>query len=413
MYISRPSDPQTILLWGDRWWLAGTGPTAPFGSPAEAVEVLVAQLAEAPKPVRIRLVYQADSFRSQVVPCPQASRALLGAALAPEFPALGLPECAWSHDPVLSAGAGHTTILHFEAEPMLFALSTALALRGLAVVSAWPLATFLGAVPEEWTDSGALTVVALQSERALAYRHPAEGGRSIHQWSGGSTVGDVAKWVAGLLAKNPAEPLLLVCAGHEVVASLDVYIPVGDHPSVTLLQLNQALGQRIVLPRYHPAQLLPPPPFVTAQRAVLAASVGLLFAAAGLGVAELRARAFDRNELKERQARIEHLQADLAHLRDNARDIAASRSLIERGTGGPPILALLDRIGATVPQHIVLDALRISERGFTCNGWIAPAAPTGTPDAWQAALGAASAASNVEAKSGATGGFTLIGRFTP
>ena len=66
MYISRPTDPRTVLLWGDRWWFP-TGESREFQSLGHAVEVLVAHYATEPKPVRLRLIYQPDGFQSVAV----------------------------------------------------------------------------------------------------------------------------------------------------------------------------------------------------------------------------------------------------------------------------------------------------------------------------------------------------------
>lgn len=62
MFISRPSEPRTVLLWGDRWWFAGSGVSAEFADLGGAVEVLVAHYANEPKPVRIRLIFQPDAL---------------------------------------------------------------------------------------------------------------------------------------------------------------------------------------------------------------------------------------------------------------------------------------------------------------------------------------------------------------
>ena len=119
MFISRPSEPHTVLLWGDRWWFAGTGASVEFSDLDHAVEVLVAHFAQAPNPVRLRLVFQPDAFETVAVACPQGDRATLAAALAEEFPSLRMPGCAWSHEPVLPMGGDFATLLHFETQPGL------------------------------------------------------------------------------------------------------------------------------------------------------------------------------------------------------------------------------------------------------------------------------------------------------
>ena len=104
MFISRPSEPRTVLLWGDRWWFAGTGSSAKFSDLTDAAEVLAAYFAGAAKPVRLRLIYQPDSLETVAVACPDGGRATLAAALGGEFPALANPDCAWGHEPVLATG---------------------------------------------------------------------------------------------------------------------------------------------------------------------------------------------------------------------------------------------------------------------------------------------------------------------
>ena len=69
-----------MLLWGDRWWFAGTGHSKQFADLAQAVDLLVAHYASEPKPVRIRLLFQPDALQTVAVTCPQGGRATLAAA---------------------------------------------------------------------------------------------------------------------------------------------------------------------------------------------------------------------------------------------------------------------------------------------------------------------------------------------
>ena len=148
--------------------------------------------------------------------CPKGDRATLAAALAGEFPALANPEFAWGHEHALPVDGNISTLLHFETQPALRGLATRLAQRGLAVDSAWPLATFLHTLREEQSESAAVTVVALQTQRAVAYRHLPDSARSALRWHGESVVSDVGAWLGELLTRDAEDSVLLVCAGEEI-----------------------------------------------------------------------------------------------------------------------------------------------------------------------------------------------------
>ena len=115
-----------MLLWGDRWWFAGTGHSKQFADLAQAVDLLVAHYASEPKPVRIRLLFQPDALQTVAVTCPQGGRATLAAALSGEFAELSKPDHAWSHEPVLPIKSDFATLLHLEAQPGLLGLATRL-----------------------------------------------------------------------------------------------------------------------------------------------------------------------------------------------------------------------------------------------------------------------------------------------
>lgn len=411
MFISRPSEPHTVLLWGDRWWFAGTGVSEEFATLAEAVDVLVAHYANEPKPVRLRLIYQPDTLETEPVDCPQGDRATLAAALAGEFPALCNPHCTWSHEPVIPMGGDFATLLHFEATPGLITLATELARRGLAVESAWPLATFLHALPPEWSDSGAVTVVAVQAQRAVAYRHPADGVRSVPVWLGESAVAEVGAWLGELLTQSPEEPVLLVCAEAETATALGSFVSAEDYPGVEQITLNEALARPGVFPRYHPAQLLPRSPIFTAQRLLIAASIALLLAAAWSGVGVTRAALARRDAARDQQTRLTALRTEVAQLRENAAEISALRRSLEGGAAGPPCGAWLEAIATTVPPSITLTSLRITGRTVAIDGWVAPGTSPTAIEEWRTRLAPASAPWTATVKAAATGAFTLTGGF--
>jgi hypothetical protein len=413
MFISRPSEPHTVLLWGDRWWFAGTGASVEFSDLDHAVEVLVAHFAQAPKPVRLRLVFQPDALETVAVACPQGDRATLAAALAEEFPSLRMPGCAWSHEPVLPMGGDFATLLHFETQPGLLGLATRLAQRGLAVDSAWPLATFMQRLPGEESEAGAVTVVALQAQRAVAYRHPADGVRTALLWQGESSVADVGEWLGDVLARHAEEAVLLVCADEETASALGAFVGVEGYPGVEQLTLHEALARPVVLPRYHPAQLLPRTPVVTAQRAMVAASVALLIAAGWLGGVYGRDHVARQVALKDQQARLTALRGEVAQLRETAAEIAALRRSLDGGAAGPPCGALLEKISTTLPAQVTLTSLRITGRSWALDGWVAPGAGSRAGEEWRTRLVPPGAPWTAETKPGGGGSFSLTGGFRP
>ena len=411
MFISRPSEPRTVLLWGDRWWFAGAGFSTEFANLSEAVEVLVAHYANEPKPVRIRLIFQPDALETEPVTCPQGDRATLAAALAGEFPSLSNPQCAWSHEHVLPLGGDFATLLHFETTPGLLPLATELARRGLAVESAWPMATFLHALPQEWSDTGAVTVVAVQLQRAMAYRHPADGVRSVSVWHGETAVAEIGEWVGKLLGENPHEPVLLVCADADTATALGAFVSTEGCPGVEQITLNEALARPGVLQRYHPAQLLPRSPTFTTQRLLIAASIAFLIAATWSGIGIARASMSGRAAARDEQARLIALRTELAQLRDNAAEISALRRSLEGGAAGPPCGALLEAVATTVPASITLTSLKITGQTVTIEGWVAPGTTPTVVDDWRSRLAPVNASWTATAKVAATGAFTLTGGF--
>lgn len=308
-------------------------------------------------------------------------------------------------------GGDFATLLHFEATPGLIALATELARRGLAVESAWPLATFLHALPPEWSDSGAVTVVAVQAQRAVAYRHPADGVRSVPVWLGESAVAEVGAWLGELLTQSPEEPVLLVCAEAETATALGSFVSAEDYPGVEQITLNEALARPGAFPRYHPAQLLPRSPIFTAQRLLIAASIALLLAAAWSGFGVTRSALASREAARDQQTRLTALRTEVTQLRENAAEIAALRRSLEGGAAGPPCGALLEKIATTVPSSVTLTALRITGRTLTLEGWVAPGTSPTAIEEWRSRLAPPSAQWTASVKAPADGAFTLTGGF--
>ena len=380
IFTSPQSKAFTVLLWGDRWWLADRTEPIPFAHRDEAVGALVAALA-GDGPRRLRLIYQPDGFMSVVTPCPNAGRRTLALALQEQFPGLATGEIAWSHDPILSLGESFTTVLHCESSPWLFALLEQLGSAGIAVEEVWPLPTWLQALPDEWSDTGALTVLAIAGERACAYHHPATGSRQLIAWPpNGPTTPKL--WLANLLDRDPAEPVLVVTdeATAGAARSQD-----SARPGLRHLTLPEALAHSATIPSRHPARLLPAEPVVTVSRAVLVASLALLLATGGMvgpwALAHVNARRAALVQTERERA----LSAEVAHLRTNAAEIAALRE-DAAGRTAPFAGELLRRLAVTVPPEVTLATLRADAGSFAAQGFLAPQASGGVLDRWQQAL---------------------------
>ena len=389
-FTSPRSEAGTILLWGDRWWLPDRTEPIPFAHRDRAAGELVAALA-GDGPRRLRLIYQPAGFTSVVTPCPQTDRRTLALALHEQYPALVTDEIAWSHDPILAVGDGFTTVLHSESTPWLSALTTQLAESGLAVESAWPLATWLQALPSQWHDSGASTVLIADGDRACAYHHPASGPRQVIVWPQPG-IASPPVWFADLLGRNPAEPVVVVTREPRAACA---WFPPEDRAGLHHLTLTDALAQPAMLPRRHPAQLLPPAPWVTAPRAVLVASLALLAAAGGIAAPWATAHVHARHVARSQTALATALSTEVAHLRANAKASAALRSeLAARPVpwAGPS----LRRMAATVPGEVTLSTLQADAGSWVARGFLAPTAPATVLDRWRSALASGDARASVQ-----------------
>ena len=393
IFTSPRSKAFTVLLWGDRWWLAGRTEAIPFAHRDRAAGELVAALA-GDGPRRLRLIYQPDGFTSVVTPCPQAGRRMLALALQDQFPGLSTGEIAWSHDPILPLGESFTTVIHFESSPWLFAVLEQLASAGIVVEEVWPLPTWLQALPDEWSDSGAFTVLAISGDCACAYHHPATGARQVLAWpTNGPTTPTL--WLANLLDRDSGEPILVVTDA----ATSDTAWPQGAaRPGLRHLTLPEALAHSATIPPRHPARLLPAEPVVTASRAVLVASVALLLATGGMagpwGWAHVKARQTALVQTERERA----LSAEVAHLRANAAEIAALREEAA-GRTAPFAGDLLRRLAKTVPPEATLATLRADAGSFAAQGFLAPQASGGVLDRWQQALARDREGSQVQVQS--------------
>jgi len=402
MCSSRRSKPVTVLWWRSRWWLAGEVVSAVIEGIEPAADWLVRHFTEESKPVRVRLVYQPETLASVLVGCPHGARRELAQALAPEFPALASGDRAWGFEPVLTKGETASTILHFEREPGLIALATRLAEHGIALDSAWPLTTFLQAVPAEWSQSGALAVIAIGPDEAVAFRHARDGERTVQRWSG-SAHKEASRWLASTIGEDLADSVVVVTDSAETQAALAEVVGV-QIPGLEVYTVSQVLRRHVVLPRYHPAQLLPREPTALAALLLKAASVALFLTAAGLaGMLGFRWHA-TRAAAGNATTRLATLRAELLQLRANAAELAA---LEATSAVGPPVSVFLDRLARTIPPDVVLASVRVDASGVACAGWALPSAK-GALTAWPEAL---RGPWSLSLSATADGAFSLKGNF--
>jgi hypothetical protein len=401
----------TVLLWGNAWWLDDRPEPLPFADLSDAADVLAEHFAQNRGTRPLRLIYQPDSLETVASACPKGGRATLAAALADELPALGDAEHAWGHEPILPQGGGFTTLVHFEREPGLFALVAQLEARRFTVESVWPLGTFLHALPDEWSESGATTVVAVEPVRACAYRHATNGRREILTWHGEQAIAEVGHWLTAIFEKEANEPVLLVAEADEA-AALDAGVSLTDKPGVQLVSFREALRRRAVLPRHHPAQLVRPAPLVTAQRAVIVASLAFLAFAGWSGAGYARDAFAWRTEGATREAQKQTLRAEVTHLRANAAEIAALRATLAGFSPNPPGGELLEKISATLPPEIALATLHVGAGRFTLHGHVAPSAPAGALDGWRTKFADSRWTLEIPAAPAPDGAFTVEGKFT-
>ena len=396
-----PTFERTALLWGHHWWLAGRAEPLAFENLSHAAEVLVSHLTSEPHPMRLRLIYQPETLITVAVACPRGPRAALQKALAFEHPAIAQPGHAWSHEPILQLGDGFGTYLHYEQEPELFLLVGRLAQRGINVTTVWPLTTYLHALPAEWSDSGAVLVVAANIAAAIAYHHPANGSRTLKDWQGDTAAAEADAWLRQEMADNPRDPALMLITAE----------PEAPVEGVKYLPLTDALAIPVILPRTHPAQLLPATPFLTPQRAAMAASILLLLAGGWSGAAY--AREFTAWTEGQRTATHEKstLRAEIEHYRINAAEIVSLRAKLAGPGSSPPVGELLDAVCGALPPQLALDQIHIAQGRFTLSGHVAPGA-TAAWEQWRNRLGGKRWTVLPATAPRDTGAFTVNGVFT-
>lgn len=363
----------TILLWGDRWWLPRQRMPVPFTGMDQAAAMLAAAWPE--KTRRLRVIYQPEDFATVPAACPNTNRATLKLALADEHPVVCHPALVWGYEPILPAGESFGTLLHHETRPALFALVQQLEEKGFGVDSVWPLPTWLNALPPDLTDSGAITIFALHTDRFCIYRHSAAGARTVHTGQGSGALEALVALLRPMVAENPAEFILCVATDDALISTLEERMALKTDHIVGIFTLQEALAKPAPLPVKHPAQLLPPVPRFTAPRVVTALTLLLFLAALAGAAGYARAWARARTDEAARMVARQELQGEIAHLRGNREVITALRAEIAAlSRSSPRVAEFLRKVAATVPPEVVVTSLQVTAEAFTMNGWAKPGA---------------------------------------
>lgn len=400
----------TVLLWGDRWWLPQHKLAVPFTGFEHAAEVLASVW---PFPVRsMRLIYQPDRLATVPVACPNGNRTTLALALGDEFPALAHPAHVWGFEPILPAAERFATLLHFETEPGLFGLVQQLHQHGLAVRSAWPLATWLDALPPERTESGALTVVALSGDRWHLWRHSSAGGRFCAGGADDDVPTTVAAHLRDVATKADVEYVLYVTTDDSLMVKVEEKVSLAPNQIYGVHSLWDALAKPVTMAERHPAQLLPPVPFVTPPRIVGTASLLLMAAALGLAGWQVRSHAEAREAAEREKESLAALDAEIAHLRENAAEISRLRGLLGEERRPVALAALLRKLGSAARAGLALETLCLTGEAFELRGHLA----TGDDDtlnAWAEAIKEPARWSIQADASSDNGAFRATGAFRP
>lgn len=369
MFMS-PKSEATVLLWGDRWWLPHHRLPVPFADLTQAADQLAAAW---PEPNRtLRLIFQPDDFATVPAECPHGNRATLAAVLSEEHPALRHPAHVWSYEPILAIGDGFTTLLHYETKPLLFSLVQRLTECGFTITTVWPMAAWLNALPPELSDSGAMTICAVQGDRFCLYRHSADGVRAVRTGHGGDAVTAVATHLGALTTQPETEFVLYVTTEEQLIERLGEKVPLDTRHVVGVFTIWQALARPTPLSARHPAQLLPPVPFVSPPQVIRLITAACLVAAAIIAAEPVRDLAKARSALTSAGKEKTALRSEIATLRTNEAEALRLQSRLDALTGDPlPWADWLRALPRNLPASVVLVSLEANRTGFRIAGGIA------------------------------------------
>lgn len=367
MFTSRRSKAGVALLWGDRWWIGGHPEPVVFGEMSQAAAVLLEHFAEHGKPTGLRLIYQPRSLVSVAVQCPNGNRATLQAALQDEHPLLATGEHAWGYEPIPLGS--NTTLLHYETEPALFALVESLQVDSHFVEGAWPLATALNLVPEEWPDSGAFTVVAVARELTAIFKHTPAGVRELQ-----SACGDVSAQLASAAVQQAFErqdvSLFLVAfdgAGARLALQLSD-LELAGRPDLTW---DHVAHFAATLSRAHPNQLLPAAPMLGAGRIVGGVTSVAILTAGVLGTQIVRDSLAERVIAAETAAEINGLRTEVEALRETESAILQIEEQLKALEPRRVLYGqLLKVLPEKLPNQVVLTRVQADQNGFVLTGGV-------------------------------------------
>ena len=368
-----PTSERTVLLWGNQWWLP-TGAALPIPALDQAADVLADAWSESVR--SLRMIYHPMGFATTAVECPNTNRATLALILGEQFPALAQPDVAWSHDPIMARAERYTTLLHCEASPLLFQLVSRLEAHGFTVNSAWPLAAWLSVLPDDLSASGATTIGLADTERACVYRHALDGTRSAPSWEGPNALDELGIYLQDVLSKDADADVLIVVTDHELVPILNATAGLADKLNIEVISLAEALAKAAIMPARHPAHLLAPSKSVSAQRAIIAASVAFLAAAGWLGGSYARESFAWHTASATTERQKANLRKEVAHLRANAAEISKLRAQLAPAAVGVAASEVLQRL-SDMPKEVVFSRLHVGMDGLTATGFLAPGAPHG------------------------------------
>ncbi len=380
-----PKSEATVLLWGDRWWLPHHRLPVPFADLAQAADLLAAAWPEANR--TLRLIFQPDDFATVPVECPNGNRATLAAALAEEHPVLRHPGHVWSHEPIMALGDGFTTLLHYETKPLLFSLVHRLRECGFTITTVWPMAAWLNALPPELSDSGAMTICAIHHDRFCLYRHSADGVRALRTGQGGDVLTAVAAHLGALAAQPESEFVLYITTEEQLVEKLGEKLPLESRHVVGVFAIWQALAKPAPLSARHPAQLLPPVPFISPPQMIRLVAAACLVASALLAVGPVRAAVAANADREMAEAEKRALRAEVETLQANESEIRRLQAgMADLAPDTLPWAQWLRSLADGLPPQIVLVTLQGDRVGFRIDGGIVGRMPETDWQRWRTQL---------------------------
>lgn len=405
-----PKSERVALLWGDRWWIEGRSEPVLCGDFALAAESLLAAFG-ADRPARLRLVYQPDFLAAESIECPAGPRAVLQAALGSQFPALLSPDRAWGFEPI--AGRERcATVLYHEGQPGLYPLAQALEEAGIEMVGAWPLAPLLNLVPEDWSETGALTVVAVAASRTLVFRHLPDGRREVLAASGDGAAPLALETVRATLARSDIalHVAVLDATGSDLLAQ----VPPLEVPRLRIAAWARLARAAETLSRRQPTQLLPLSALFAPARLMLAASVALFLTALGLGGDYAWREHRARDEAVARAQSAAQLREEIAQRRNAQAEWRRLTAVVEAGAPAAPLFApWLRGLGRNMPPEAVLTTLHLDRMGFALTGGVTRPVADAAWRAWLQGLAPPESPWLLADASVPTADFRLTGRARP